>query len=43
MIYEEFAKEVTRLYLEEDDGEKQVVLLAAEHPEHYQRWCEEED
>lgn len=43
LTYREFAQEVTRLYLVEDDGEKQVVLLAAGHPEHYKRWCEEED
>lgn len=42
LTYREFAQEVTRLYLVEDDGEKQVVLLAAGHPEHYKRWCEEE-
>jgi hypothetical protein len=42
--YEEFVKELTRLYQDENyDGHKQVVLFAGEYPEHYARYCEEEE
>jgi hypothetical protein len=43
MNYEQFVKELNRLYLDEDyDGDKKAVLFVGEHPEHYRRWCEEE-
>jgi hypothetical protein len=41
--YEEFVKELTCLYQDENyDGHKQVFLFAGEYPEHYARYCEEE-
>jgi hypothetical protein len=43
MTYDEFVEELTRLYNDETiDGEGAVVLLAAEHPTLYERYCREE-